>query len=129
MFVPSTDVALGLGGIVAVLISSMELLNLFLVITPVSVLLDCIKLAVVARPKGFGLLVFIEVCLMAVKIGATYFAYTLKKSQEDSALTMGGVMGGAYQPYQPYQPPSGGGAPAPLSGGSQPFDPNSQPGI
>lgn len=45
-----------------------------------SVILDCIKLGVVARPKGFGFVVFVEIIVMAVKLVASYFAYTLKAS-------------------------------------------------
>jgi len=117
MFVPDTNVALGIMGIVAVLISSMELLNLFLIVTPTSVVLDCIKLGVVARPKGFGFLVLVEVCLMAIKLVGTYFAYTLKKSQEDAATSVGGGSVGTYQPYQPPAQPYSGAQPY----GGQPY--------
>ena len=54
MFIPDVSVALGILGLVAVILSSMELLSLFMVLVPASVLLDLIKLGIVARPKAFG---------------------------------------------------------------------------
>ena len=80
---------------------------------PFSVLFDLVKLSLVARPKAFGFLVFVELILAGVKLVATYFAYTLKRGQEAAGL------GG--DPYQPYEPTASVDAPA------RPFAPASVP--
>ena len=45
--------------------------------------------------------VLIELMLAAVKLAATYFAYTLKTGQESSLGGNGPQGAGTYQPYTP----------------------------
>ncbi|CAG9464289.1 unnamed protein product [Pedinophyceae sp. YPF-701] len=114
IWIPTADPVIALLGLVCVFLASIELLNLFLIITPASILMDIIRLAVVSRPKGFALAVLLEVVLMAIKGCATYFAISLKRSLEDGYDSGGGQYQSqptfdqgppSADPY-PYQAPS-----------------------
>ncbi|KAK9833076.1 hypothetical protein WJX74_006377 [Apatococcus lobatus] len=107
-WVADTAGAVAILGILSVVLSNLELLQLFLYVNPATILLDIIQLTMQGS-KWWTLLKVIEIL---VKAGATYFAYNLWQ-QEASGGEQAGyqAFGGTptrharSDPFQAYHPP------------------------
>ncbi|PNH08516.1 hypothetical protein TSOC_004916 [Tetrabaena socialis] len=129
-------------GLFAVYLASSELLLLYAIFSPASVVIDIIRLAVSTHGvHGRGWLIFFTVCEMAAKLAGGMLAWSLHRSAAQGEVPyqpvsqgtgLGGAAAaqGAYahmpsaDPFAAYQPPQS--DHPPLSSTYQPF-PSSQP--
>ncbi|EFJ48411.1 hypothetical protein VOLCADRAFT_104795 [Volvox carteri f. nagariensis] len=132
-------------GLFAIYLASSELLLLYAIFSPSSVIIDIIRLSVSTRGvHGRGWLIFFTVCEMLAKLVGGALAWSLHRSasqgevpyQPVTQTNAGGSSGsggpGAYarmpasDPFAAYQPPQPDSLNPPLSSTYQPF-PSSQP--
>mmetsp|Transcript_7535 Transcript_7535/g.13576 ORF Transcript_7535/g.13576 Transcript_7535/m.13576 type:complete len:161 (-) Transcript_7535:407-889(-) len=123
---PDVSGAFAVLALVGVAVSSADLMKLYVLFTPASIVMDIIRLAV-APHKVNGFIVFLDVIEMLLKLGGTYYGYGHWK-----ALSGLSAMGSPNQPFsseysgqgqQPYSPPQGGGG----VGGGIDFEQPDQP--
>ncbi|KXZ48353.1 hypothetical protein GPECTOR_28g760 [Gonium pectorale] len=132
-------------GLFAVYLASNELLLLYAIFSPSSVVIDIIRLAVSTHGvRGRGFLLFFSICEMAAKLAGGVLAWSLHRSatqgevpyqpvgQSGAPAGNGGAAAGGYghmpsaDPFAAYQPPQPDALHPPLSSTYQPF-PSSQP--
>ncbi|GIL90974.1 hypothetical protein Vretimale_17075 [Volvox reticuliferus] len=133
-------------GLFAVYLASSELLLLYAIFSPASVVIDIIRLAVSARGvSGRGWLIFFTVCEMLAKLVGGVLAWSLHRAasqgevpyqpvgQAGSGSSRSGNQGNygraaPSDPFAAYQPPQPEGLSQPISSTYQPF-PSSQPAV
>lgn len=104
-YAAGSSMVLALLGLISVIASSMELLNIYLALTPPSVILDIIRrvwdgshlnvrtksdrstlacrLATLwPHPPSFGFVAFLMAVMMILKLAGSYFAFTVKRSAQ-----------------------------------------------
>ncbi|GMH34167.1 hypothetical protein BSKO_02001 [Bryopsis sp. KO-2023] len=109
IFDSDVSASIAVMGIVSVLSASVPLLLLYLIFSPVSILVDIIRLSTMKHHGAFGFFVFLKVLEWLAKGGAVFFGY-----QVYTSASSGGDNAGAYeqinngaqgQPTQSFQAP------------------------
>eukprot|EP00882_Tetradesmus_deserticola_P011549 GHRQ01012216.1.p1 GENE.GHRQ01012216.1~~GHRQ01012216.1.p1 ORF type:complete len:204 (+),score=94.90 GHRQ01012216.1:605-1216(+) len=92
-------------GIMAVYLSSQELLVLFMVFVPTSIIVDIIRLSGVPHGvRGRGWLIFLQLLEMAAKVAGGAFAWSLHRSVATGEGLGGYASPGFAAPAAPYPP-------------------------
>ncbi|GIL57630.1 hypothetical protein Vafri_12823 [Volvox africanus] len=133
-------------GLFAIYLASSELLLLYAIFSPASVIIDIIRLCVSSRGvSGRGWLIFFTVCEMLAKLVGSALAWSLHRSSAQGEVpyqpvTQGGSGGSrsgnqvnyarvpTSDPFAAYQPPQPEGLGQPVASTYQPF-PSSQPAV
>ncbi|KAG2483276.1 hypothetical protein HYH03_017873 [Edaphochlamys debaryana] len=135
--------AIAVVGLFAIYLASPELLLIYAIFSPSSVIVDIIRLSVYHMGRGRGWLIFFTVCEMAAKLAGGVLAWSLHRSAGQGEVPYqpvstghggsggaGGAGAGGYahssDPFAAYQPPQAEALHPPLSSTYQPF-PSSQP--
>lgn len=77
IWAPDVSGSLAVLGILAVVMSNHDLLKLYFYLTPASLLVDVLRLAVLTRPTGYSILVMVQLLEMLAKVAGIYFAFDL----------------------------------------------------
>mmetsp|Transcript_36060 Transcript_36060/g.93652 ORF Transcript_36060/g.93652 Transcript_36060/m.93652 type:complete len:160 (-) Transcript_36060:219-698(-) len=114
---PDVSGAIAVLGLVGAAVGSAPLLKLYVLLTPASITVDIIRLAI-APHRIHGFFIFLDVLEMLAKIGGTYYGYSHWK-----------VLSGLESMGSPNQPFSGNQAAGGQSGYSPPQDDGGAPGL
>ncbi|KAL3139595.1 hypothetical protein ABBQ38_003914 [Trebouxia sp. C0009 RCD-2024] len=116
---PNVTGAVAVLGILASILGNSELLQLYFVFTPVSIIIDIFQI-LFYRPIGFGMWFGVMFLTIIAKVAGTYFAYLMSNSSPDDEAGYQSFAGGAQGTRSQRDPFSGGYQPPPTNPFVQP---------